>query len=191
MTTVGVLISAHTPRVHNWMLQRCLDSVWKQERLPDAVAIAIDHNGDGAAVTKQRALQMLNTDLVACVDSDDLLYPNHLRLLEQAILENGVDISYANWTGNNPFPEWFFTEPFDHDNPRHATTTIMYRREAIDAVGGYRSDSNPNAVYADDDWLTFLAMVEKGFRVHHVIETTWHYSTDGGNTSGLARNWKS
>ena len=187
--TIGVLISSHTPRWQNGAVLRALNSVADQMRPPDQVAVVNDVKGMGAAWCKDQALSMLSTDLVAVLDSDDFWYNNHLIALEEAFLTTDCDIAYSNWDGNNPFPEEWKTLPWDNDNPRHTSTTIMARRELMIEAGSYVADSNPYSGHANDDWLLMLAMLELGAKVHHVQETTWFYSTDKDNTSGLASRW--
>ncbi len=184
MTTIGVLISAHTPRVKNGMLSRCLNSVLAQERAPDAIVVAIDHDGLGAAATKQRALEMLDTEWVAVIDSDDEMLPHHLRIHEEAMV-TGADLIYSWFHGTDPFPSFFFTDPWDEENPRHTTTTIMSRRDMMLKVG-YTADPNPQAIYADDDWRMTQGLIALGAKVHHIADRSWIWHNDHGqNTSGL------
>lgn len=187
--TIGVLVSCHTPRVNNGMLSRCIESVLRQERAPDAIAIAIDHNGVGAAATKQRALEMLDTEWVAVIDSDDEMLPHHLRIHEEAI-STGADLIYSWFQGMDPFPEWFFTDPWNPEYPRHTTTVIMARRDMMLKVG-YTADPNPGAIYADDDWRMTLGLILLGAKVHHIADRSWIWHNDhGSGTSGLAKNWR-
>ncbi len=189
LNTIGVMISAHTPRVNNGMVARALTSVLAQERAPDAIAVAIDHDGVGAAATKQRALEMLDTDWVCVLDSDDELLPHHIRIHEEAI-STGADLIYSWFHGTDPFPEWFFTDPWDDENPRHTTTTIMARRGMMLKVG-YSADPAVGAVYADDDWRMTTGLIDLGAKVHHIADRSWiWHNGHGGNTSGLAKNWR-
>lgn len=190
MSTIGVLISCHTPRVNNGMLQRCLNSVLTQERAPDAIAVAIDHYGDGAAATKQRGLEMLDTEWVCVIDSDDEMLPHHIRIHEEAASGTEADLIYSWFHGSDPFPEFFFSAPWDDRNPRHTTTTIMARRGMMLKVG-YTSDPHPHAVYADDDWRMTLGLLGLGAKVHHIPDRSWVWHNDTGQgTNGLAKNWR-
>ena len=60
--SVTIVVTSHTPRIRNGLLARTLDSVFKQTHLPDAVSIAMAHYHQGAAVTRNRALEMATTD---------------------------------------------------------------------------------------------------------------------------------
>lgn len=167
------------------MLSRCLNSVLSQERAPDAIVVAIDHEGVGAAATKQRALQMLDTDFVCVVDSDDEFLPHHIRIHEEAQLDTGADLVYSWFHGNDPFPSFFFTDPWDEENPRHTTTTIMARRDMMLSVGGYTSDPNTSSPYEDDDWRMTLGLIGLGAKIHHIADRSWIWHNDhSGSTSG-------
>lgn len=191
MVTIGVLISAHTPRYENGMLWHCLQSVLAQTRPPDAIAVAIDHEGIGAAKCKQRALEMLDTEYVSVIDSDDWMLEEHLFEIDKAINETGADLVYP-WfqtfpPGGDPFPESFFTDPWDPANPRHTTTTITARRGMMLKVG---YSAKEEGAFEDDDWNMTLGLVNLGAIVYHIPKRTWIYSHHSENTSGRASNWK-
>lgn len=189
--SIGVLISAHGVRVRNGMLLTAVQSAFEQSRVPDQLVVAIDRDGLGAAATKQRALESMTTDFTAVLDSDDWFLPEHLQVLEEAQLESGADLVYS-WfethpKGGDPFPPYFFHAPWDEENPRHTTTTILARTEMMKRVG-FSADPNPSASFADDDWRMTQGLIGLGAKVHHVAARTWvyrHHQGPAGNTSGL------
>lgn len=189
MVTIGVLITSHGERTKNGMLSRCIQSVLDQERVPDQMVVAIDHGGVlGAAANKQAALNCITTDFCAVIDSDDWMLSEHIKTLEEAQELSNADLVYS-WfltepPGNDPFPEYFFTDPWDHSFPRHTTTTIMGRTSIMKKIG-YSADPNPSSPQSDDDWRMTLGMVELGASIYHVPERTWVWNHHGKNTSGL------
>lgn len=187
--TIGVLITAHGDRVRNGMLSEALASVTSQTRLPDQIVVALDRDRElGAAGAKQAALNGITTDFTAVLDSDDYFLSNHLEVLERAQLETSADLVYS-WfhtipPGLDPFPTHFFTDPWDPDNPRHTTTTILGRTSLMKRVG-YREIEKPGWHCSEDDWLMSMGMIELGAKVYHIPERTWVWRMHGGNTSGL------
>lgn len=170
------------------MLSKAVESVLAQERLPDQIVVVLDHEGVGAAQTKERALESINTQFVAVLDSDDWFLPNHLSVLEAAQLETRADLVYS-WfqtdpPGGDPFPESFFTDPWDPNSPRHTTTTIMARTDMMKKVG-YKASDVPGHPFSEDDWLMTMGLINLGAKVHHVAERTWVWHHHGENTSGL------
>lgn len=187
--TIGVLITSHEERVRSGMLAEAIQSVLQQTRPPDQLVVWFDNERVmGAAGAKQAALQGITADFTAVLDSDDLMLPNHLEVLEKAQLETNADLTYSWFAtdppGLDPFPPYFFTDPWDDDNPRHTTTTILGRTSLMKQVG-YRATDIVNHHCSEDDMLMTLGMIELGAKVHHVPEITWIFRMHGRNTSGL------
>lgn len=204
MMSVAVIIPAHPGRVANGMLDEALRSVWAQTRLPEAVHVAIDTQGDGAPVTRQRALDAARTDWVAFLDSDDLLMPNHLQALLDHALHTGADLVYSwfrlleqrpdgrrvDHGDRDPiFPPTHFSEPFDPTQPVETTMTVLVRRELAQQVGMRRLDRGE--VNTGEDRAFTLDCLAAGASVQHLVARTWWWrhhwlSPDRiGNTSGL------
>lgn len=57
---VTAVIPSIPPRVK--MLRRALASVLTQTRAPDAISVAIDHDHEGSAATRNRALAAADTE---------------------------------------------------------------------------------------------------------------------------------
>src|SRR5690349_5125234 len=128
---ITVAIPAHPARVANGMLDRAVGSV-KAQLLPAAdISIAIDEAGDGAAVTRQRALDAVRTPWVAFLDSDDWFYPEHLRVLAAGarIFRADYVFSYymVHFPDGKPWPQndplGHFGRPFNPAKPPQTTIT--------------------------------------------------------------------
>lgn len=158
---------------------------------PDAYAIAIDHDGEGAAVTRQRALDMVQTPYVAFMDDDDELMDNHLEDLMAHMLSTGADMVYSWFIMNgafDPFPKSHFTDEFDPENPIETTITTLCRTEVAQAVG---FQAIPERVHnTGEDHNFVLSLVKGGYKISHLAKRTWYYNVHGFNTGGLARNWE-
>src|SRR5690348_9867882 len=75
-------------------LGRAAASVYAQTYPASAIAVALDTLGDGAAVTRNRALELVKTEWVAFLDSDDVFYPDHLKKLARCARLTGADVVY-------------------------------------------------------------------------------------------------
>jgi glycosyltransferase involved in cell wall biosynthesis len=84
---ITVVIPTIPPR--KALLGRALRSVLHQTYPAAAVSVAVDLKHEGAAKTRQRALDAVQTRWTAFLDDDDELLPNHLEALWEAHLEFG------------------------------------------------------------------------------------------------------
>jgi Glycosyl transferase family 2 len=200
---VAVCVPAIPPRVQT-LLPRALESVSRQE-LPPAggVSVALDYQRCGAAVTRDRALAAVNTPLVAFLDDDDELLPQHLRRPCEHMAETGADYVFPWFTvvgGTDPFPA-FFGMPWDDAVPHQTTVTFLARTDLIREVGGFSADygpgittgdpaHGPNAHRSGEDFRLTLRCIEAGARIVHLPERTWLWHHDSQpNTSGRSDRW--
>lgn len=182
------------------LLGRAVASVRTQTLQPaGGISIACDLNGDGAAKTRQRALDEVETEFVSFLDSDDYFYPHHLethwRLLtavgegaeldDIAGLSPVADVAYSWWGGNRPFPESTHRGlAFNPAAPHHITMTLMVRTSLAKAAGFINKPLHMD--WAGEDWAFILRLCELGARFVGTGEETWYYdASHGGNTSGL------
>lgn len=191
---ITVAIPAHPARLQNGMLDRAIKSVSYQSAPPAAVSVAVDLNGDGAPATRQRALDAVQTEWVAFLDSDDFFMPRHLELLARHAEETGADMVYS-WfkildargsiLEDDPvFPATHFTEPFDPDNPIETTITTLVRTDLAKQVGFQAL--NRGEVNTGEDRRFVLELLARGAKISHLVEKTWIWHHHLKNTSGLA-----
>jgi hypothetical protein len=168
------------------LLGRAVASVRAQTLQPaGGISIACDLNGDGAAVTRQRALDAVETEFASFLDSDDWLYPNHLAVHWALLQEWDADVAYSWWSGNRPFGESTHRGiPFNNATPHHITMTLTIRTELAKRVGFIAEPMHPE--WAGEDWKMITGLAAIGANFIGTAEETWHYSIHGGNSSGLA-----
>lgn len=181
------VIPAHTPRLVDGSLLRAITSVLEQDHPVDQIAVAVDATGDGAAATRQRALDMATTEWVAFLDADDRWYSNHLRVLHTAADAADADYAYAWMDGNCPFPMHRGRQMNPHE-PHHTTMTVLVRRSLAQAVG-FTNHPDASQAWSAEDWLFTLRCLGRGAVFAGSPEVTWHYTADGKNTSGLPTRW--
>ena len=192
---ITVCIPAHPARVANDMLDRAVASV-KNQLLPAAdISIAIDENGDGAAVTRQRALDAVQTEWVAFLDSDDWFYPEHLKVLAAGarIFNAAYVFSYymvhfpdgKPWPANDPLGH--FGKSFNPQAPHQTTITTLVRTELAKKIG-FR-EPPPGSVVGGhrggEDWHFTVGCAEAGAKIVHVPRRTWAWVHHGANSSGI------
>jgi len=208
--TIAVVIPAHPARATNGKLARAVQSVLSQQLLPDQICVAIDHDGEGAAATRDRALRMARTDLVAFLDSDDVFLPMHLRALLAHIEKTGADMVYSwfkimqEFPGREPsileddpiFPMSHYLDEFDPEHPIETTITTMVDTRLAQQVGMRALDRGE--VNSGEDRAFVMDVLAAGGTIKHLRRKTWLWShhwlkaptpgrNDGvmGNTSGL------
>ncbi len=186
---ITVVIPAHKARMKNGMLERALRSVYGQELQPDAISIAVDIEGEGAAKTRQRALMAARTKYVAYLDSDDEWLPQHLRVLFDAAESTGAAFVFP-WFEPVGMPDHVghFGKTFDREKPHLTTTTVFCWTEVAQEIG-FRGPEDSAATIGDEDWkfvLDFCEIAkERDLKMIHHPERTWRYHYHGRNCSGL------
>lgn len=192
---ITVCIPAHPARVANGMLDRAVASV-KNQLLPAAdISIAIDEDGDGAAVTRQRALDAVKTEWTAFLDSDDWFYPEHLRVLSIGARKFNADYVYSYymvhfpdgrpWPANDPLGH--FGKQFNPLKPHQTTITTLVRTELAKQVGFF--DPPPDSVVGGhrggEDWHFTVGCAQSGAKIVHIPRRTWAWVHHGANSSGI------
>jgi len=176
------------------MLDRALASVRSQTRQPDEVIVILDTERRGAGWAKQKGLRAASGRYVALLDSDDEFLPTHLQKLEQ-VMDADLDCILAySWFepvgGPDPFAKsGHFGKPFNPATPHHTTTTVMVRRGAAIAAGGFpTAGEGATAACLNDDWIFVLRMsdyaVQWNHHITHLPERTWKWHLHGMNSSG-------
>jgi glycosyltransferase involved in cell wall biosynthesis len=142
-----------------------------------------EHMGRSTALNY--ALDLAEADLVAVIDADDLAHPQRLGLQRQAMLAEpgivvlgagavpllGIDGPLVRVDGSDLFPpverlsdiQVLTKKEFRRSNPL-VHSSVMYRREAVRAIGGYTN--LPNAV----DYDLFVRCLEAGYLIGWVPE---------------------
>ena len=195
---ISFVIPTIAPR-HS-MLCRAVDSIREQTVRPGTVHVVEDTNHDGAARTRQRGLEAVNTPWVMFLDDDDALMPQHVQRCIEHQSATGADYvfpwfmikdvvggEHPEW---DPFPMEFGT-PWSNDKPRQTTITTLVRTELAKAVG---FTSPPPDRFVDgqiwgEDYTFTLGIMANGGVISHLPERTWWWYHHGKNTSGQPTRW--
>jgi hypothetical protein len=186
---VTVVIPAHSARMRNGMVKRAVGSALLQTLMPTAVIVEIDHRGEGAAVTRDRALRKVTTEWVAYLDSDDQFKANHLQVLYDCAMRTGADVTYSWYEavgfGRDPLPH--FGKPFDPLNPTQTTITVLERTALAQQVG-FRIPPEGALINGErygEDFQHTVEMIQAGARIVHEPVRSWIWNCHGLNTSGM------
>lgn len=181
----GAIAAIVTSMFERWPypLERALGSVTEQTRLPDLTIVGRALEGEHCGAQKNRLISYLPPDIewLAFLDDDDYWYPHHLDALESCARETDADMVYP-WfdfdrpTGRGHDIAAHEGAPFDPEELRannYIPVTVLIRRSAVDAVGGFPDPAPP--VY--DDWALWLRLLDVGAKIVHLPERTWMWTT--------------
>jgi glycosyltransferase involved in cell wall biosynthesis len=185
---VTAAIAAIPPRCEpGGLLYAAVTSVQTQTVvLGGGISIALDANREGAARTRQRALDAVQTEWVAFIDDDDLWYPHHIETLLELQRATDADFLYSWFDGNNPFP-MHRGRQFNHAEPHHTTMNVMVRTKIAKDAGFLMPNGPLHQDWMGEDWQFIMRCSGMGAKFAGTGEITWHYRSHGQHTSGLPR----
>lgn len=187
--SITVVVASIPPR--SQLLERALASIDAQTLAPDDVIVQVDEHREGAAATRNRALERVTTEWVAFVDDDDELYPDHLKKLARYARLSGVDVAYPGYDVEGaPDPVNCFGLPFDGsllERRNYIPVTVLARLSAVREAGGFQAhpDEHGNPC---EDWGLWLAMHRNGAKFGHLAVKTWRWHL-GDTTKGRPDRW--
>jgi glycosyltransferase involved in cell wall biosynthesis len=188
---ISVVIPTVAPRTT--MLHRALNSVTAQTLQPEVVIVQEDSDRKGAAATRQRAQDSVETEYTCPLDDDDELLPMHTEHLFAEAQRTDADLVFPWYEvhgGGDPMPEAFgrdWEAYLTEFGPYQFPVTFLARTEVIRAAGGWEPmpEGQRLAAQPGEDWRLCLALVAMGAKIVHLPEKTWIWHHHGQNTSGL------
>lgn len=147
------------------LLCEMINSVSLQVVKPTQHLIAVD---DSPVVPKlNKLIEIASTEYVVQVDDDDLLYPNHVQVLNDNLVADVVwtwcDVTGRNWDPNEGYQKGVLA------NRNYIPSNCAIRREALLGVGGHIETGGHH-----DHWLLQrLEAADCSF--HNVPIKTWNY----------------
>lgn len=188
------VVIPHIPTRPN-SLARAVKSAATQTRRPSDIIIATDLLREGAAPTRNRALDRVTTRWVAFLDDDDLWLPNHLEVLLANAHGTDAGVIYSGCAVIGPDgervpnrEEWGrFGLPFDAERLREKAYLPVTCLADTKTAQAARFGAPEGSIY--DDWGFYLRMLDLGVEFLHVPEVTWIWHHNGKNTSGQPSRW--
>jgi hypothetical protein len=137
----------------------------------------------GLAASRNLAVQESRADLIMVMDADNLLYPNCIRTLRDALdADPGAAFAYATLEafGHEPglrselgwFPRWLCES-------NYIDAQGLVRRSTFERHGGYREDDD--FAYGWEDWELWLRLADAGERGVHVPRMLGRYRTQASS----------
>lgn len=180
---ITVCIAAHPARFTSGLINRALLSATAQTLQPQAILVNNDTGRQGAGWNRRRLLDLVRTEWVAWLDSDDEWAPEHLEKLHKVAVETDSVYVYSWFYGMDPLGH--FGLPFNPCTPHHTTMNVLVRTDLAKEVGFNDNEAGP---FANEDWgfITGMAKLccERGLKMTHLAERTWTYWQQGQNSSG-------
>lgn len=190
---ITVVIPTISPRTDpDGPLYRAVRSVQQQTFAPARILVQLDADREGAAATRNRALEAVDTEWVAFLDDDDTLYPQHLKLCARAARLAGADVVYPGYDvegGTDPVN--CFGIPFDAgllERRNFIPVTALARTSAVLDAGGFQPHPDEHGDPCED-WGLWLAMLRNGAEFYHLPQKTWKWNLAGGSTRGRPDRW--
>ena len=141
----------------------------------------------GAAAARNTGIRAGTADLIAPVDSDDILEPGFLeRLCGELDDRPEADCSFPDFVlFGDASGRRNFGDGEVHDLVARQWLPgpgLVYRRRLWERVGGYCED--PALSAGNEDWDFYLAAAEAGFTARHVDEVLYRYRV-GSTSTGM------
>jgi hypothetical protein len=180
-------------------------------------SIHFDHDHEGAARTRQRALEAVRTQWVAFLDDDDEFLPQHLNALYYAAIDHEADYVWSRFVITYPdgselagpaFLGQKAFAPWNDDDPCQTTITTLVRTELAREAGGFAQFDESDPAFPGspmklidghrrgEDHEFTVRCRRAGGQFHHHPEVTWRWHHHGvgapgvpGNTSGMPDRW--
>jgi glycosyltransferase involved in cell wall biosynthesis len=149
------------------------------------IRVARNESPAGISTALNRAVDLSNSSLLARLDSDDVAFPDRLekqqRWLDsrQEVAVLGGGITYIDWRGRKLGTALMSSEPnvAIRQGPAIAHPTVMMRRDAFRAVGGYR-----RAFDGAEDYDLWLRIGERALMANLNEVATYYRSHPGQAT---------
>jgi glycosyltransferase involved in cell wall biosynthesis len=150
----------------------------------DGVTVIHTENG-GAPAARNRGIELARSELILCLDADDVLAPTFLEATTTALCEHpdaAIAATHVEFFGD--FDGLW--EPPDFDPTlllweNCIGSASLFRRSAWREAGGYAD------LAAFQDWDLWISMIERGWRWLVVPEVLYRYRVRSGSISELGR----
>ncbi len=183
-------VSIVVPTLGHPNLQRCLEALRRQTRVPDEIIIVRDTHRRGAAWARNRGVRRAGGDLIAFTDDDCVVPPEWLARLISAIDRFGADGAGTTFCeedpflqavrrGRRPFPQ---EETVDMVGVVGSGGSTVYRRAQLDACTAHDGYVFNEAFRTSQDWELAWRMRRGGAKLVFVPVLVTHCRRVGLNS---------
>lgn len=158
------------------------------------VRSVINPKNMGGSEARNEGVKAAKGEYLAFLDDDDEFLPNKIEAQLKLMLENGLDMSFSDYklvddSGRvmdyrhfRDIPAFDRESLFKYHMLRHmtATTTFMYRAEALKRIGGFQRAATGQEFYL------MMRTIERGLKIGYLPGqySTAHYHDQGRVSSG-------
>lgn len=190
-------------------LRRAIASVLDQTRplnyaAGDQLIVEQDPERTGAAATRNRALARVTADVVAWLDDDDELLPNHLKSCLRVLqldpsvglvyprprMRGGKDPTAVTHQGRFPVSPWGlrWCPEFAKHLRVHGSfipMTHLVRTGLATGAGGFpEGETLPSGRYRGEDEGYLIRLLDHGVVFEHLDAVTWRWHVHNAQTAG-------
>lgn len=194
MSTVTVAITTIPGREDK--LEDAMGSVMSQTREPDDVVVVVDRMRRGAALARNRALEMVGTRFVAWLDDDDLFRPEHVEVLMDHARYRDVVYTAPRMVVDGSAHDMLGTWPWNQRFTKAMRHTLAWKRNFIPVnclmrasrvrkAGGFPVPGSDEWPFDNgEDWGLMRKLAKDKARFRFVGRTTWDWRQWDGQTKG-------
>lgn len=198
--TSDVTIITATIPSRQELLSKAVESVQNQLVQPAYHLVQNDDNKIGGAAVLDLLLEKTQTKYVCVLDDDDILLPQHIKVLTEAISSSDADLVYP-WfryasSGNAGHLEQYAYQPWSNNDVHQVPITWIAKTESIKEVGGFSQDYEANSMNLDGsghrigyDFILIKRLVAANKIIKHHPEITWIYNDNRVSTLGMPSRW--
>ena len=154
------------------------DSIKKLEALSKSSPVSleiINQQNQGVAAARNTGIERARGKYIVCLDSDDMLEPTYIEkslLVAETRPDIALTTTYMNMFGvkTEEYKQNRY-DPLELYRNNMVTTAAMFRRDAWEKVGGYRTK------IGYEDWEFWINLAENGFYGHQIPELLFDYRT--------------
>lgn len=157
------------------LLREAICSVAQQTEPVKGHLIGVDSLGEGPSPVRNKLIKSVDTEWIAFLDDDDILFGNHFEVVSQH--QNDADLiwTWCSSIGRGNFnPNSHFNEQRLRSDGNYIPITVTLRTELFRRVGGF-SDARL------EDWDLWIRLLDAGARFKCEPTVTWQYRFLGNN----------
>lgn len=150
----------------------------------------IKNKGGGLVSALNTGLDLANNELIARLDSDDMVYKNRLELQYSFLINSpkvvvvGSQVTYINEDNINLGKSAYPLGNINNDAQFHnsclvAHPSVMYRKSSISKVGGYREIAKIGTISLCEDFDLWKRVARQGELVNLKDELTFYRQHSG------------
>ncbi len=144
-----------------------------QQKYPLAINVVSQANS-GPAAARNNGISQAHGEYILCLDADDILHPEMIRLCLDAMLENDADIVYIDLQCFGTSDVLAKKKAFSENHILYENLppqSSLYKKEVWRKTHGYKQNMKENY----EDWEFWINAYKHNFKFYYLEETLMHY----------------